>query len=72
MTSLFVVSLILSVILYSSAYFALNFSFICEKHGQKLHVQATYLPASPDEFDMNCDGIKHRNIREFLLMLEWN
>ncbi len=28
--------------------------------------------SSLDEFDMSCDGIKHRNIREFLLMPEWN
>ena len=28
--------------------------------------------ASLDEFDMSCDGIKHRNIREFFLMPEWN
>ena len=51
MTSLFVVSLILSVILYSSTYFALNFTFICEKRGQKLYVQVTYLLASPETID---------------------
>lgn len=27
---------------------------------------------SLDEFDMSRDGIKHRNIRDFLLMEEWN
>jgi hypothetical protein len=27
---------------------------------------------SLDEFDMSRDGIKHRNIRDFLLMKEWN
>jgi len=27
---------------------------------------------SLDEFDMSCDGIKHRNIREFLLAPGWN
>ena len=27
---------------------------------------------SLDEFDMSRDGIKHRNIREFLLTPEWN
>ena len=27
---------------------------------------------SLDEFDMSCDGIKHRNIRDFLLAKEWN
>ena len=70
--------------------------FVCEKRGQKLYVQVTYLLASPetidrefrvydtirdnfpkyvvslDEFDMSRDGIKHLNIREFLLMPEWN
>ena len=25
-----------------------------------------------DEFDMSRDGIKHRNIRDFLLAEEWN
>ena len=28
--------------------------------------------ASPDEFDMSRNGIKRRNIQEFLLMPEWN
>ena len=70
--------------------------FVCEKRGQKLYVQVTYLLASPetidrefrvydsirdnfpkyvvslDEFDMSRDGIKHLNIREFLLKPEWN
>lgn len=27
---------------------------------------------SLDEFDMSRNGIKHRNIRDFLLMEEWN
>ena len=27
---------------------------------------------SLDEFDMSRNGIKHRNIRDFLLMQEWN
>ena len=27
---------------------------------------------SLDEFDMSRDGIKHRNIRDFLLMDEWD
>ena len=27
---------------------------------------------SLDEFDMSRNGIKHRNIRDFLLMKEWN
>ena len=27
---------------------------------------------SMDEFDMSQNGIKHRNIRDFLLMNEWN
>ena len=27
---------------------------------------------SLDEFDMSRNGIKHRNIRDFLLMDEWN
>ena len=27
---------------------------------------------SLDEFDMSRDGIKHRNIRDFLLEKEWN
>ena len=28
--------------------------------------------ASPDEFDMSRNGIKHRNIRDLLLTGEWN
>ncbi len=27
---------------------------------------------SLDEFDMSRDGIKHRNIRDFLLEKDWN
>ena len=69
--------------------------FVCDKHGEKLYVQVTYLLASEDtikrefgaydtirdnfpkyvvsldEFDMSRNGIKHRNIREFLLAEEW-
>ena len=68
----------------------------CNKHGEKLYVQVTYLLASQetidrefgayghikdnfpnyvvslDEFDMSQNGIKHRNIRDFLLEKEWN
>ena len=70
--------------------------FICEKQGEKLYVQVTYLLASEktlerefgayrgvpdnypkyvlslDEFDMSRDGIKHRNIKDFLLMDKWD
>lgn len=70
--------------------------FVCNKHGEKLYVQVTYLLASQetinrefgaydnikdnfpkyvvslDEFDMSQNGIKHRNIRDFLLEKEWN
>lgn len=70
--------------------------FVCNKHGEKLYVQVTYLLASEetirrefgvydivrdnfpkyvvslDEFDMSRNGIKHRNIRDFLLAEEWN
>ena len=70
--------------------------FVCNKHGEKLYVQVTYLLASQetinrefgaydnikdnfpkyvvslDEFDMSQNGIKHRNIRDFLLAKEWN
>ncbi|MBP3918945.1 MAG: ATP-binding protein [Clostridia bacterium] len=70
--------------------------FVCDKRGEKLYVQVTYLLAadetverefgvynhirdnypkyvvSLDEFDMSRNGIKHRNIRDFLLMNEWN
>lgn len=70
--------------------------FVCDKQGQKLYIQVTYLLAAPetvqrefgvydhirdnfpkyvvslDEFDMSRDGIKHMNIREFLLKPEWN
>ena len=69
--------------------------FVCEKHGEKLYVQVTYLLASEettsrefgaydgirdnfpkyvvslDEFDMSRNGIKHRNIRDFLLDENW-
>lgn len=70
--------------------------FVCDKQGQKLYIQVTYLLAAPetilrefgvydhirdnfpkyvvslDEFDMSRDGIKHMNIRDFLLKEEWN
>ena len=70
--------------------------FVCDKRGEKLYVQVTYLLASEetvnrefgaydtirdnfpkyvvslDEFDMSRNGIKHRNIRDFLLAEEWN
>ena len=70
--------------------------FICDKQGEKLYVQVTYLLASEetilrefgaydnvrdnfpkyvvsmDEFDMSRNGIKHRNIRDFLLEEKWN
>ena len=70
--------------------------FVCERNGNKLYIQVSYLLASEettkrefgefrhvqdnfpkyvvslDEFDMSRDGIKHRNIREFLLAEEWN
>ena len=70
--------------------------FVCDKRGEKLYVQVTYLLASDetiqrefgafagvrdnfpkyvvtmDELDMSRDGIKHRNIRDFLLAEEWN
>ena len=70
--------------------------FVCDKRGEKLYVQVTYLLAteetvnrefgaydsirdnfpkyvvSLDEFDMSRNGIKHRNIRDFLLAEEWN
>ena len=69
--------------------------FVCDKRGEKLYVQVTYLLASEDtikrefgaydnirdnfpkyvvsldEFDMSRNGIKHRNIRDFLLAEEW-
>ncbi|MEI3086277.1 MAG: ATP-binding protein [Oscillospiraceae bacterium] len=70
--------------------------FVCDKRGEKVYVQVTYLLASEetvnrefgaydnirdnfpkyvvslDEFDMSRNGIKHRNIRDFLLAEEWN
>ncbi len=69
--------------------------FVCDKRGDKLYVQVTYLLASEDtikrefgaydhirdnfpkyvvsldEFDMSQNGIKHRNIRDFLLAEKW-
>lgn len=69
--------------------------FVCDKRGDKLYVQVTYLLASEDtikrefgaydtirdnfpkyvvsldEFDMSRNGIKHQNIRDFLLAEEW-
>ncbi|MBF1015996.1 MAG: ATP-binding protein, partial [Lachnospiraceae bacterium] len=70
--------------------------FVCDKRGERLYVQVTYLLASEetvnrefnaydsirdnfpkyvislDELDMSRNGIKHRNIRDFLLAEEWN
>lgn len=70
--------------------------FVCDKQGDKLYVQVSYLLASDetvnrefgaynnirdnfpkyvvslDEFDMSRNGIKHRNIHDFLLAEEWN
>ena len=69
--------------------------FVCEKQGEKLYIQVTYLLASEetvarefgvykgipdnypkyvvsmDELDMSQNGIKHRNIKDFLLMDTW-
>lgn len=69
--------------------------FVCDKRGDKLYVQVTYLLASEDtikrefgaydtirdnfpkyvvsldEFDMSRNGIKHQNIRNFLLAEKW-
>ena len=69
--------------------------FVCDKHGEKIYIQVTYLLASEDtikrefgaydtirdnfpkyvvsldEFDMSRNGIKHQNIRDFLLAEEW-
>ena len=70
--------------------------FVCEKGGEKLYVQVTYLLVSEetirrefgaydnirdnfpkyvvslDEFDMSRNGIKHQNIRDFLLADTWD
>jgi len=69
--------------------------FVCDKQGDKIYIQVTYLLASEetierefgvyesirdnypkyvvslDEFDMSRDGIKHKNIRDFLLEEKW-
>lgn len=69
--------------------------FVCDKRGEKIYIQVTYLLASEetinrefgvydfvrdnfpkyvvslDEFDMSRNGIKHRNIRDFLLEGNW-
>lgn len=69
--------------------------FVCDKRGEKIYIQVTYLLASEetinrefgvydfvrdnfpkyvvslDEFDMSRNGIKHRNIRDFLLEENW-
>ena len=69
--------------------------FVCEKQGDKIYIQVSYLLASEetierefgvyesirdnfpkyvvslDEFDMSRDGIKHKNIRDFLLEEKW-
>ncbi|EHQ87850.1 ATP-binding protein [Desulfosporosinus youngiae] len=74
---------------------AKEIDFVCEKQGQKLYVQVSYLLASEetierefgvynsirdnfpkyvislDELDMSRNGIKHRNIRDFLLSPDW-
>ena len=70
--------------------------FVCDKRGEKLYVQVTYLLASEetvarefgvydsirdnfpkyvvsmDELDLSRSGIKHRNIRDFLLAERWD
>lgn len=70
--------------------------FVCDKRGEKIYVQVTYMLASEetierefgvydsvndnfpkyvvslDEFDMSRNGIKHKNIRDFLLMDKWD
>ncbi len=70
--------------------------FVCEKAGEKLYIQVSYLLASEetiqrefgvydavrdhypkfvlslDEFDLGRNGIKHKNIRDFLLAEDWN
>lgn len=70
--------------------------FVCERRGEKLYVQISYLLASDetiqrefgvydtvkdnypkyvvsmDEFDMSRNGIKHRNVRDFLMEKEWD
>lgn len=69
--------------------------FVCERRGEKLYIQVTYLLASSetierefgvydsirdnypkyvvsmDEFDLSRNGIRHCNIRDFLLMDRW-
>lgn len=69
--------------------------FVCERHGEKCYIQATYLLAveetvqrefgvyehvqdnfpkyvvSLDEFDMSRNGVRHYNIRDFLLAENW-
>ena len=70
--------------------------FVCDRRGEKLYVQVTYLLASEetiarefgvydgirdnfpkyvvsmDELDLSRSGIKHRNIRDFLLAERWD
>lgn len=70
--------------------------FVCDKRGERLYVQVTYLLASEetvarefgvyedirdnfpkyvlslDELDRSRNGIKHRNIRDFLLAEKWD
>ena len=70
--------------------------FVCDKRGEMLYVQVTYLLASEetvarefgaydgirdnfpkyvvsmDELDLSRNGIKHRNIRDFLLAERWD
>lgn len=86
----------LLVITYKLSILSLNFTYKCDKCGEKLYVQVTYLLASEetvnrefgvydairdnfpkyvvslDEFDMSRNGIKHRNIRDFLLSDKWD
>ena len=70
--------------------------FVCDRRGEKLYIQVTYLLASEetiarefgaydgirdnfpkyvvsmDELDLSRSGIKHRNIRDFLLAERWD
>ena len=70
--------------------------FVCDRRGEKLYIQVTYLLASEeivarefgaydgirdnfpkyvvsmDELDLSRNGIKHRNIRDFLLAERWD
>ena len=70
--------------------------FVCDKRGERIYIQVTYLLASEetihrefdvydslrdhypkyvvslDEFDMSRNGIRHKNIRDFLLADSWS